>query len=140
MELLPNATHHRLAVLECPWQPRCHSVVGARRPGIPTRPDEGIAAPESKAQSHVLCFFGIIGVRVARSVVEQVENHFPAAIGHVVDQDPARSPRLCRPEDKKVSYSTIPTSFRGALSRSAMTWFSGDSGLISPFAMPLIRM
>ena len=104
MELVTDAAHHRLAVFECWRQPRRHSVIGARRPKIPARPDEAVAAPEGEAQSDILCRLGIVGIGVARSVVEQVQDHLPTAIGHVIDEDAARSTRIYWPQDEEVGF------------------------------------
>jgi len=49
MELVTDAAHHRLTVFECWRQPRRHSVIGARRPRIPTRPNEAVAAAKGEA-------------------------------------------------------------------------------------------
>src|SRR5215469_9729554 len=91
-----------LAVFECRWQSRRHAIVGARGPRVPTRPDEAVAAPEAETQSDVLCRLGIVGVRAARSVVEQVQDHLTATIGHVIDEDAIRPTQLGRPQDEEI--------------------------------------
>jgi len=48
--------------------------------------------------------FGVVGVGVGWSVVEQVENHLPAAIGHVVGKHTACSWRVYGPQDKNVGF------------------------------------
>src|SRR5215469_12810964 len=102
MKLVTDAPHHRLAVFECRWQSRRHAIVGARGSRVPTRPDEAIAAPERETQSDVLCRLGIVGVRVTRSVVEQVKDHLTATIGHVIDEEAVRPTQLGRPQNEEI--------------------------------------
>jgi hypothetical protein len=60
VELVTDVAHHRLAVFECWRRPCCHSIVGARRPRIPARPYEAVAATQGKAQFNILCPFGLL--------------------------------------------------------------------------------
>ena len=63
-------------------------VVGPRRAGVPARPHHGIAAPEEEAEPGVFLGSRVVAARLTRQdVVEQGEDAFRAAIGHVVDQD-----------------------------------------------------
>ena len=47
---------------------------------------------------------GIIGIGIARSVVDQVQDHLSTAIGHVVGEDTARSTGIYWPQDEKISF------------------------------------
>jgi len=37
-------------------------------------------------------------------VIEQVQDHLPAAIGHVIDEDAVRPTQICRPQDEEVRF------------------------------------
>ncbi len=102
VEFVADAAHHRPAAFDRGWEACRHAVVDPRRSRIPARPDEAPAAPEGKAETDILCHLRVVGVGVAPGFVEPAEDHLAAAIGHVIDEHPARGLRLGRPQDEEI--------------------------------------
>ena len=104
MELVADAAGDRLAVLQRGREVGAEIVVGARRAGVPARPHNRIAAPEAEAEPGILPGLRVVGAgRVPRDkIVEQIEDAFRAAIGHVVDEDSATARRILWPQDVEI--------------------------------------
>src|SRR6516165_6115362 len=95
---------YRLAVLDRRREARGQAVVCGRCTRVPARPDEAVAAAEQKSGPGFSHGPEVVrgSRRIARRVVEALKDPLGAAIGHVVDQHPAGSAWVRRPQDKEI--------------------------------------
>ena len=105
LELVANAAGDRLTVFQRHREIGAEPVIGARRAGIPARPHDRMAAPEEKAEPGVARRLRIVDRDriIRRHIVDELQNAFAAAVGHVIDEHPAAASRLGRSQDEKVS-------------------------------------
>ena len=104
LELVANAAGDRLTVFQRHREIGAEPVIGARRAGIPARPHDRMAAPEEKAEPGVARRLRIVDRDriIRRHIVDELQNAFAAAVGDVIDENPAAAPRLGRSQDENV--------------------------------------
>jgi hypothetical protein len=104
MEFVADTAGDRFAVFERCREIRAEPVIGARRAGVPARPDDRMAAPEEKTEPGVARRLRIVDRDrvVGRHIVDQAQDPLGAAVGHVIDQDAAAASRLGRPQNEEI--------------------------------------
>jgi hypothetical protein len=104
MKFVADAAGDRFAIFEGHWEIGAEPIVGARRAGVPARPDDRVAASQQKAEAGVARGLRIVDRDrvVRRHVVEELQDPLAAAVGHVIDEDAAALPRHGRTQHEEI--------------------------------------
>jgi len=96
--LLANGLHDWLAVLGGHRCRQGEPHVGARRVGVPARPDDRVAQPQGKGIAEI--GQGLRVVHALRAVGDVAEQHLAAAIVDLVEKPPVAAGGIPRPKNE----------------------------------------